>query len=123
MKKVALMQSAARMSSTRLVYGGSGPSSKVNTTSWSASGSDSEYCKLPICACCVGSTTMVRLTPNVSGLPGHSPALAAPTAASHPNTHDHFAVLRILRPLDFFAQSCSSELSTAKRRRGDAISE
>src|SRR3979409_1508723 len=76
MKKVAFVHSDASVSRMLLVWRGSGPSSKVRTTSLSLSGNVSLYWNAPMRACSRGSTTMVRATPNASG--GHSPAAAVP---------------------------------------------
>src|SRR5438045_2400791 len=75
-QKVAFTHCAARMSSTCELCRGSGPSSKVSTTSWSRNGNVSPYCIVPMRGCSVGSTTRVRAVPSASGLPGHSAATA-----------------------------------------------
>ena len=66
-KKVAFAQWAARMSRIWLLYFGSGPSSKVSTTSWSSSGSVLPYCMVPTTGYWRGSTTSVRDVPMASG--------------------------------------------------------
>src|SRR4029453_1396722 len=65
------------MSRIWLEYLGSGPASKVSTTSRSASGSVLLYCMVPMMGWARGSTTMVRHVPMASGWPGHSAADAA----------------------------------------------
>ncbi len=79
-KKVAFTHWEARISRIWLLYFGSGPSSKVSTTSPSASGSVSEYCMVPMRGCSRGSTTRVREVPSASGWPGQS-AAKGPEAA------------------------------------------
>src|SRR5215471_11427177 len=79
-KKVAFTQLSARICSTWLLLRGSGPSSKVSTISWSASGSVSGYCIEPMRGCSRGSTTIVREVPSASGWPGQSAAEAAQVA-------------------------------------------
>src|SRR5437588_6205988 len=74
MKKVAFTHCEARMSKTRLLLRGNGPSSKVSTTSWSPSGSVSAYCMVPMRGCCLGSTTRVREVPSAPGWPRQSAA-------------------------------------------------
>src|SRR4029078_4178268 len=66
------------------LYFGNGPSSKVSTTSWSASGRVLAYCMVPMMGCSRGSTTSVRDVPIASGWPWQSAADAAwtPTQVS-----------------------------------------
>src|SRR5512138_2060815 len=58
------------------VEGGSGPSSKVITTSWSFSGSVCLYCMVPSRVNSPGLMVSTRLVPRASGLPGHVSAEA-----------------------------------------------
>ena len=67
MKNVAFTHCAARMSRIWLLCFGSGPSSKVSTTSPSLSGNVSRYCIVPISGCALASTTSVRDVPSASG--------------------------------------------------------
>src|SRR5262245_47471884 len=59
-----------------LVLGGSGPSSKVITTSWSFSGSVCSYCMVPSKENSPGLMVSTRLVPRASGLPGQVSAEA-----------------------------------------------
>src|SRR5579864_7823388 len=87
-KKVACTHSWASAASTRDVVGGQGPSSKVRTTSWSASGSDWGKLFKPTRGVVAASTARTRAVPSVPGR-GHwavwpaaaeaGPAKAVPT--------------------------------------------
>ena len=93
----------------RVEYGGSGPSSKVMTTSLSLSGSYSRYWRPPSRLCSDGSTTSVRLVPNASGFPGHSDADAGTTKIDAANRQQDTTALR-MRPV-----SPRPKISTARR--------
>ena len=59
------------------LYGGSGPSSKVSTTSWSFNGSVCLYWTVPSRVNSPGLMVSTRLVPSASGLPEHVSAEAA----------------------------------------------
>src|SRR5215475_4313821 len=79
-----------------LVLGGSGPSSKVITTSWSFSGSVCLYCMVPSRVNSPGLMVSTRLVPRASGLPGHVSAEAAMDPPARMQTH-HTTIKRTER--------------------------
>src|SRR5512138_1890081 len=74
------------------VEGGSGPSSKVITTSWSFSGSVCSYCMVPSRVNSPGLIVSTRLVPRASGLPGHVSAEAETDTPA--TTHTNNATMK-----------------------------